>query len=507
MDRREFIKLAATSAALASANIPGGAFARARDEWAAAFHAALAKKPWLLGWLGTEAPRLETPRLKIEGRLPEGLTGTFYRNGPGRHEIAGMRYHHWFDGDGMVQAFRIADGAVSHLGRLVETAKFRAERKAGRARRATFGTSFPGMEPVTNPDSINPANISVLAHGGRFFALWEGGSPYLLDPNTLATKGEFSWSPETKGLPFSAHPRADVDGSLWNIGYASFAGVVVLYHIGANGRLRAAVPMRLDSVPMVHDFVITKRHLVIVLPPIEVDRNAGSTFLDWLVWRPDRPARVLVIDKADLSKRRLFEMPAHFSFHYGNAWEDDTGVITMDTPRYPDFTAVSESMRYVMRGEVRPGLPAQHHLVSIDTKSGSITEIPIVPRAVPVEFPYVDRRLAGRRNRRVVLLLRDPKAGAAHPHFNSVARLDIENGALETYNYSPTTLAEEHIFVPRPGRDGEDDGWIIGTSLDFAAGVTRFSVFDAARLADGPLAVASLPYAIPLGFHGTFVAA
>jgi carotenoid cleavage dioxygenase len=32
------------------------------------------------------------------------------------------------------------------------------------------------------------------------------------------------------------------------------------------------------------------------------------------------------------------------------------------------------------------------------------------------------------------------------------------------------------------------------------------SVFDAEHLADGPLAQASLPYVLPLGLHGQFVA-
>ncbi|MBM3482274.1 MAG: hypothetical protein FJX66_03120 [Alphaproteobacteria bacterium] len=46
---------------------------------------------------------------------------------------------------------------------------------------------------------------------------------------------------------------------------------------------------------------------------------------------------------------------------------------------------------------------------------------------------------------------------------------------------------------------------MVGTSLDFRAGITRLSVFEAARLSDGPIAQAALPYALPMGFHGKFV--
>jgi carotenoid cleavage dioxygenase len=36
---------------------------------------------------------------------------------------------------------------------------------------------------------------------------------------------------------------------------------------------------------------------------------------------------------------------------------------------------------------------------------------------------------------------------------------------------------------------------------------TEVNVFDAMRLSAGPLAKAKLPYAIPIGFHGHFLAA
>lgn len=503
MLRRDFLRAAVSAAALSG--LPGAAAAAARDSWAAAFREALAAKPWLLGWMGRGEDRLETASLEVSGAWPDGLRGTFYRNGPFRHEVGGMRYRHWFDGDGMVHAFRIGGGRVSHLGRLVETAKVAAERAAGRALRQTFGTALPGMEPAANPDSINAANVSVLWHDERLFALWEGGSAYRLDPETLETGGPHAWSPETRGLPFSAHPHRDLDGTLWNIGCAPGFGVLVVYRIGADGRLREAVPLRIGNTPMVHDFTITRSHLVVILPPLFLDPGAGGSLLDSLVWRPERPARVLVIDKAALSRPRILEMPAHFTFHYGNAWEDSAGVVRLDAARYDDPSVMFEMLRAVMRGELKPGRPARHHLVRIDPAKGAVSETPLTEAGRSVEFPHVDRRRTGRRYRKVTLLMDMPGAESRHPMPNAVGRLDVETGALAGYAYPPTTMPEEHVFVPRPGGDSEDDGWLLGTGLDFAAGATRLNVFDAARPEDGPVASARLPYALPLGLHGIFV--
>ena len=44
----------------------------------------------------------------VDGRIPEGLAGTLYRNGPGTHDWT----RSFFDGDGMIRAVRI--GATSH---------------------------------------------------------------------------------------------------------------------------------------------------------------------------------------------------------------------------------------------------------------------------------------------------------------------------------------------------------------------------------------------------------
>ncbi|MDE0202258.1 MAG: carotenoid oxygenase family protein, partial [Rhodospirillaceae bacterium] len=51
------------------------------------------------------AETLAAPLTTLVGRLPADLTGVLWRNGPAEHERFGHRYGHWFDGDGMVQAF------------------------------------------------------------------------------------------------------------------------------------------------------------------------------------------------------------------------------------------------------------------------------------------------------------------------------------------------------------------------------------------------------------------
>ena len=47
--------------------------------------------------------------LVVEGEIPRELAGSYFRNGPNPQFAPRGRYH-WFDGDGMIHAFRIRDG-------------------------------------------------------------------------------------------------------------------------------------------------------------------------------------------------------------------------------------------------------------------------------------------------------------------------------------------------------------------------------------------------------------
>jgi carotenoid cleavage dioxygenase len=470
------------------------------DPWTDAFRAALAQQPWLLGYASTP-PRLDCAELAIEGRWPRELEGTLYRNGPARHEVGDLRYRHWFDGDGMIQAFRIKDGKVAHRGRMVATEKYRREIAAGRALERGFGTALPGLPPPSSPAAVNVANINVIGHAGRLLALWEAADAYALDPLTLDTLGVQVWRDDLKGLPFSAHPRIEPDGTLWNFGCVPGVDRLVLYRIGRDGALQLTKALPVTGIGMVHDFVVTARHLVFLLSPIsfEIEKaRAGASLLDCYTWHPERPLRVLAIDKDTLEVARRYELPTCFVFHLGNGYEDGDGTIRLDAARHPDPRVMTESLRHVMRGEWHPPGETQHMLLRLDAEGGARTEL----LREGGELPRVDPRLIGRRYRQVWSLLFE-QGRTAWPSAG-VIRRDLESGLADIHRYGPHALAEEHVFVPRP-RGGEGEGWLVGTHLDGKAGITRLAVLDALRLADGPIAVASLPYALPLGLHGSFV--
>tara|TARA_R110000796_G_scaffold14299_16_gene46693 strand:+ start:837 stop:2339 length:1503 start_codon:yes stop_codon:yes gene_type:complete len=458
-------------------------------------------KPWLLGYQSVQQNSLSSDSLRVSGRWPAALQGSFYRNMPARFERGGQRYQHWFDGDGMLQAFRLNGGSIAHHGRFIETHKFRVDERAGRLLTPAFGTRLAGMEAVSAPDDMNVANVSVTWHGERLMSLWDAGSAWELDPRTLDTIGPVTWRDDLQGVPFSAHPRKDPDGSLWNFGAAG--QMLVIYHIAADGTLKKAEGIPVPDLPMVHDFAVTERHLIFLLPPMvmEVDRYAaGHSVLDSYQWHADQPMRILTMDKNDWSKQRWYELPPGFVFHLGNAWEEAGGTIRFDYLRYADARVLTESFREVMTGDYVDGHHAQLAQVTLYPDSGR-AEQALLPGNC--EFPTLDPRAIGQRQR--YLVLAEATGDISHPGFNALRRIDLNRQNEQHYRFDEGIIVEEHLVIPKTTDAPEGEAWLLGTVLDTKAGITRLTLFDAAHLQDGPIAQAALPYSLPLGFHGHFV--
>jgi len=496
LDRRRFLAGLAAGVTLAPLARAAG------SDWEADFADGRTADPSLMAFDSAPVAGYAPQALTVAGKWPADLHGTLFRNGPARNSVFGLRYHHFFDGDGLIHRYDVGPEGITHRGRFVETAKFTAENAAGRALESGFGTY---VNPPAGPDSMNVANTSVMLDRDRLLALWEGGSAYALDPADLSTQGRVQWSPETAGLPFSAHPVRDRDGSLWNIGIVGYAGKMVVYRIGADGVLLQAALLPMPIRRMVHAFLVTERHLVIPMPPFVHEPGLvapGRSYFETHAWRPELGTQVLILPKDDLKSPRLVEMPAGFVFHYGNGWESADGTIRFDACWYDDASVVTTGLRDVMRGR------------RDETKPSRVAMIEIVPgarQATPVltsimgEFPVIDPRLSTRRNR-FVYAVGAPEGEQGIGETRRIVRRDSETGAVLDFDYGEGVIAEEHLFVPKRG-GGEAEGWLLGGSLDYRQGRSRLAVFDAARLSDGPLAVASLPFAMPLGLHGCFAAA
>jgi all-trans-8'-apo-beta-carotenal 15,15'-oxygenase len=107
------------------------------------------------------------------------------------------------------------------------------------------------------------------------------------------------------------------------------------------------------------------------------------------------------------------------------------------------------------------------------------------------------------RHRKLALLSCDRRTTSFA--LDTVNLVDTDSGKADSYRFGAGWQVEEHVLVPRRNARSETDGYLLGVAQDTRAGVSVLSVFDAARVAAGPVALAALPYRTPHCFHGNFL--
>ena len=461
---------------------------------------------WGLAFADRDGDLAPAPMTLLSGACPEGLSGALYRNGPGKFRRPGGAATHWFDGDGLVRSFRLGGGKATLSARFVDTAKRRTDSAANAVVTPGFGTpSRPGAK-VANNDDTNAANIAMLAlrgdHGpGALWALWEAGSPIAVDPADLSTLGVKTLRPDLAHMPFLAHPRVEPDGEIWSLGVMGDKALV--WRLSPGGALISAEMIDLPCASYVHDFTATERHLILVLQPL-LQEKAGLPYIDGFVWKASQPTRILVLDKADLGSRKIYELPAMFAFHFGDAWSDPDGTLHFDACVSDDPSFALRNARQVLNGEWTPLPPPRLSLITLTTdRQARIERTDTI-----AEFPRTDPRHAGWPRAYTVHATRDAaKDPGGTPLFQGLATHNWRTGASDAFDFGAAHLVEEAVFVPRPGAGGELDGWLLAPSVNLAAKATELHVFDAGRVAAGPLATWRAEVALPVSLHGAWVAA
>lgn len=445
--------------------------------------------------------------LRVEGRLPIELAGTLYRNGPGSNDVFGTRNGHWFDGDGMIAAFRFTGGAVTYRNRFVRTTYFEKERSAGKMLYGGFATKSPvGFPRNLLRGMKNPANTNVVPHAGRLLACWEGGRPWSLDPETLATRGEESFGATLpKGSFFSAHPHRDPrTGAVINVG--SLMGPkpgVRVWSVDAGGNAQRLRDIALDKGYMVHDYGLTETHVVILGGPFIVDPKriwgfvtGKSTIFDAFRWRPEEGMAVFVADRAGKEPVRRYELPAAMVFHVAGAFNDGADVV-VDAVLYPDDGAL-QIVADGFEGRVPTAEPGKLWRIRL-RPDGKATREPLAN--LGLEFARIDERRESLPYRYTYAIVFEPGDFSS----SKLVKIDTTTGQTVLHDFGAGCYPGEPVFAPRPGGRGEDDGWILSLVYDSKDHHSFVAVVPTVAFGQDDTR-AHLPFHTPMGFHGNWLA-
>lgn len=454
--------------------------------------------------IGTEVDAPDLP--VIAGSIPEGLKGAYLRNGP-NPRFQPVSYTYPLEGDGMVHAVRFDNGRARYRNRFVRTASFEVEDRAGHTVYGGVMNPAPA-DPKALGDALGggapfkqSAFIGVMRHGDHLLALGEVEPAWELSPE-LDTLGP--WTAGTgRPLELGAHNRVHpVTGDLFALAYDVASPTVTIHHIDPAGRLVRSFPVALAAPSMIHDFILTERHLVLMIGPAVFDMAAAARGEPFLQWRPELGTRIGVMN-LDGGDVRWTETDACFVFHFANGFERGGG---------PGCEIVID---YVRHGALRLGyggggshVPPRLHRLVLDPAAGTLTDAALFDGAV--EFPRVDDRRVARASRHVYVPTLTGSLKVANPAsatFNCLLKVDTETGRIARHDFG-NRIAGEAVFIPN-GEAGvaDDAGWLATYLYDPEAGTSDLALLDAARIEDEPVAVLRLPQRVPQGLHGAWLAA
>lgn len=440
--------------------------------------------------------------LETQGQVPEDFRGVLYRNGPARFSRFGRRYGHLFDGDGAVSAIRWGGGRAEGAVRLVETRGWKREQAAGRPLYGGWGTPVPGLMRGFQGSAKSPANTSVMWHGDRLFALYEGGLPVELDPESLATRGEQSFG-GTIRVSFSAHPRYCPGRQCWynfGIRYHVVCWIDV-YECPRDGTVRRICSVPLAGAPIVHDFAVTEQWLVFLIPPVRINLYTTAfgrrPMQDSFAWQPAQGLEVVLVSlRPPHRTKRFVSAPLHL-WHLVDAWEQQ-GTIHADVVAYPDFE--TNGWFAGLLGP-EPNAPAQARLtrLTIDPAREVVSREQLW--STSCEFPTVAPAVRARAHRHGYFACHSSDE-AARGWWDRLAKLDFETGQSEPFSLENDQYPSEALFVPRPGAVAEDDGFVVAHVFDARRNRTGALVWRATDPGAEPVASAFFAHPIPFTFHG-----
>jgi all-trans-8'-apo-beta-carotenal 15,15'-oxygenase len=446
---------------------------------------------------------------RVEGRIPAGLEGSLYRNGPGLFERGGVRKPHLLDGDGLVQRLSFRGGGVRYQNEFVRTRKLAEEEAAGRYLYATWSQRAPGgfFANLGGGTFLSQAGVTIYPSGGKLYAFDEVSPPYGIDPERLHCLGEMPLGRQDVSFAIKAHTKRDPVNGDWLLAGITHGRAMQLHAIAhaADGTLKAHRVIDCPRQVYLHDFFATENHFVFLLHPLWFSPwlfLAGlDSYVESLSWRREDGNLVLVVPRAGGEPRR-FEAPGAFMWHALNAYEKGQDIVA-DFVGYdePDHFIGETAMFYtLMRGEIGTAKAAgKLRRYVIDLSGGKIREEIVDPGMH--EFPMIDPRVATRRHR-VGFFASGGVAGIN----SGVKRVDYQTGAQAAFDFGASTAVGEPVFAARPG-GAVDEGWLIVQGLDGASGTAFFALFDAAAVGAGPIAKLWLDHHLPVSFHGAWVAA
>nr|XP_019545564.2 carotenoid isomerooxygenase isoform X2 [Aedes albopictus] len=299
----------------------------------------------------------------VTGVIPEWLTGSLLRNGPGSLKVGEMTFNHLFDSSALLHRFNIEDGKVTYQCRFLKSDAYKKNRAAQRIVVTEFGTSavpdpchtiFHKIAAIfRKPGENNSDNamISIYPFGDEYFAFTESPIIHKIDPRTLDTSTKLNISDYVGIVNHTSHPHVMSDGTVYNLGCSVTktgpAYTIICFPHGENmfenARIVASVPARWKFHPgYMHTFGITENFFVVVEQPLSVSvpsmlvsQIRNEPMASSLKWFENQQTYIYLLDRDSGELKHTYHAESFFYLHIINQYEKDDHVV-LDICCYKD---------------------------------------------------------------------------------------------------------------------------------------------------------------------------
>ena len=477
------------------------------------------QEDWSSAYCNVEK-ELNHAELKIvKGSIPKQISGTFYRNGPGRLERSGQWVHHPFDGDGMIAAFKFENGTIKLTNRFVRTKEWKEEEECQKfLYRGVFGTQKEGgvLANAFDVRLKNIANTHVIKLGNDLLALWEASSPYSLNPQTLETNGLCNLNGVLKkGEAFSAHPRFDPGHHkeermvTFGVNTGPKSTIRLMEFATTGEKVGSLLSDRKDSFngfAFLHDFAITPNWAIFLqnaisfnpLPFLLGQKGAAQC----LASNPNGTPKFLLIPrecgKFAGESPKTVDAPKGFVFHHLNAWEENE-KINIESIFYDDFPSIGpkDNFRKIDFDLLPEGILKRCEIIP---NKNTFTCSTLSKQCC--EFAMVNPHFEGRKSRFSWMATAESKEG--NGPLQAVKKFDSLNNKEICWSASPRGFVSEPIFIPtKDSKAKEDNGWVVLLVWNSIRCGTDLVILNAQDMTEK--AILEVPISIPHGLHGSWV--
>lgn len=439
---------------------------------------------------------------EVWGQIPSDIEGNFYRmqcdfeyRPPMNEWMTG------FNGDGHLSRFRFKNGHVDYRGRYVKTARIMAERHARRRLFGVYRNHFTDDPSVANINH-SAANTHMYWHGGKLFTLKEDSLPFIVDPQSLQTLGDWNFDGQWASQTMSAHPKIDpLTGEMMAYGYQAKGYLtkdVSACVVSPEGAVTRQWWFQAPYLGIMHDQAITQKHILIPLVARTTSLARLKQGLPMWEWDGNLPTMIAVIPRDGDSKDvRWFKGPARNTLHFLNA-TDRGHKITMELPTSSGERDPSQIRRWTF---------------NLNSKKDTFEEE--VVSKTPGFLPRMDDRYLSLDYRYAFLSSSDPsiapdvKRAPALAHMgrfmsNVLQRLDVKTGEIKQCPVDPVLSLQEAVFIPRKNSTAEGDGYVVAVGSNYESTSSDLVIADAQRMEEGVIATVKLPFRLRSATHGNW---